>query len=162
MKIRSVLGYTAAALTIVAAALIPFLFHPWLDGRVAATGVQVDQFYSGGPVVRTISKGDYTIEVHPIVHPRALQRGTAYVQVSWTPVSALPARISDEVDVDNDGKPDFHVTFFVPKDPKAPLAVDVEPLQPGFSAMHGVGRDTYSRLIARVKEQIVVRVPVTK
>ena len=161
MKIRTVLGYAAAGLTIVAATLIPFSIEMMSRG-VAATGVQVDQFYSGGPVVRTIQKDAYAIEVHPIVRPRALQRGSAYVQVAWTPAAALPAKVSDEVDVDNDGKPDLRVTFLARKEENAPLQVEVEPLQPGFEAMHGVGRDTFSRLIARVNEKIIVRVPVTK
>jgi hypothetical protein len=160
MSIRSILGYAGAGLTIVAAALIPFLLIGLFTRGVAAGGLHVDEFYSGGAVVRTVDRGAYKIEVHQLVRPRAWQRGVPYMELAWTPASALPARISDEVDIDNDGRPDLRATFTVPQDKRALLQVDVEPLRPGVEPMHGVGRESFSRLIARVKDRIVVRVPV--
>jgi hypothetical protein len=89
-----------------------------------------------------------------------LQRETAFVQMDWRPATALPAHVSDLVDVDGDGKPDVRVSFDVPKDPKAALRVDVEALSPRYEAMRDVGRERYSRLIVRVDDAVLVRVPV--
>jgi hypothetical protein len=71
----------------------------------------------------------------------------------------LPEHVSDLVDVDGDGQPDLRVVFDVPKDPKAPLRVSVEPLNPRYEAMHNAGKEKYSRLIVRVDNAILVRVP---
>jgi hypothetical protein len=73
--------------------------------------------------------------------------------------SALPQRVSGVVDVDGDGQPDLRVSFDVPKDAKAPLRVDVEPLNPSYQAIRIEGKKGFSRLIVRVDNSILVRVP---
>jgi hypothetical protein len=67
--------------------------------------------------------------------------------------------VSDLVDVDGNGQPDIRVSFDVPKDPKTPLRVSVEPLNPRYEAMRNVGKEKFSRLIVRVDDAILVRVP---
>ncbi len=162
MSVRSKLGYTAAALTLVCAVLIPFLLMDMFTRGVAATGVHVDKMYSGGDVVRTIDKGPYKIQVYETIHPRGAQRVAPFVQLAWTPVNALPQHVNDEVDIDGDGRPDLRATFAVSQDEKQALSVNVEPLRPGLEAMHNVGRSAgFDRLIARVNDKIVVRVRVT-
>jgi hypothetical protein len=47
----------------------------------------------------------------------------------------------------------------VPRDPKAPLHVDVDSLNPRYQAMQNAGKEKYSRLIVRVDNAILVRVP---
>jgi hypothetical protein len=84
------------------------------------------------------------------------------VQLDWQPVSALPQHVSDAVDVDGDGQPDIRVSFDVPKDPKAPLRVDVDSLNPRYETMRNAGKEKYSRLIVRVDKAILVRVPLVK
>lgn len=92
------------------------------------------------------------------------------MQIAWSPVNALPARVSDTLDLDGDGQPDVRVSFDVPKEPKALLHVDVEPLSTHYEALHDVAKPAFSRLIARVPDfrprgrrrsddAIVVRVP---
>ena len=88
-----------------------------------------------------------------------LQSEKPFVQLDWRPVSALPQRVSDLVDVDGDGQPDIRVSFDVPRDPKAPLHVDVDSLNPRYQAMRNAGKERYSRLIVRVDNAILVRVP---
>jgi len=88
-----------------------------------------------------------------------LQTEKPFVQLDWSPVSALPAHVSDLVDVDGDGQADLRVTFNVPKDPKTSLRVDVEPLNPRFEAMRNTGKERFSRLIVRVDNSVLVRVP---
>jgi hypothetical protein len=159
MKLRAILGYTGAGLTVFAALLTPFLLYGLFSDGFAALGLHVDEMYSGGPKIRTIDKGAYSITVHRAVYPHMLQTEKPFVQLDWSPVSALPAHVSDLVDVDGDGQPDLRVSFEVPKDPKAPLRVDVEPLTPRFEAMRNAGKERFSRLIVRVDNSVLVRVP---
>jgi hypothetical protein len=162
MKLRPILGYTAAALTLLVALLTPFLLMGLFSKGVAALPLHVDEMYSGGPKVRAISMGAYTIDVHRPVYPHYLQSEKPFVQLDWTPVSSLPQHVSDVVDVDGDGQPDIRVSFDVPTDPKAPLSVNVESINPRYPAMSNVGKDKFSRLIVRVDNAIVVRVPLAK
>jgi len=90
------------------------------------------------------------------------QREKPFVQLDWKPVSALPAHVSDLVDIDGDGQPDVRVTFDVPKDPKAPLRVNVESLNRRYEAMQNVGKQKFSDLIVRVDDAILVRVPIAE
>jgi len=159
MKLRPILGYTAAGATILAAMLTPFVLMGYFANGVAALPLHVDEVYSGGPKARTVQMGAYSIGIHRPVYPHYLQSEKPFVQLDWTPVSALPGHVSDVVDVDGDGQPDIRVSFDVPRDPKAPLRVDVEPLNPRYQAMRNVGKEKFSRLIVRVDNAILVRVP---
>jgi hypothetical protein len=162
MKLRATLGYTAAALTLLAALLTPFLLMGSFSKGFIALGLQVDDVYTGGPKVRAIPMGAYSIDVHRPVYPHLLQSEKPFVQLDWTPVSALPQHISDAVDIDGDGLPDIRVSFDVPRDPKAPLHVDVDPLNPRYQAMQNAGKEHFSRMIVRVDDAILVRIPLAK
>ena len=159
MGIRAKLGYTAAGLTVLAALLVPFMLLGLFTKGFAALGLHVDEMYSGGPKVRTIKTAAYFIDIHRPVSPHMLQSEKPCVQLDWRPVSALPGHVSDAVDVDGDGQPDIRVSFDVPKDVKAPLRVNVEALNPQYEAMRNVGKERFSRLIVRVDDAILVRVP---
>jgi hypothetical protein len=161
MKLRSILGYTAACATMVAAMLTPFVLMGYFSNGLAALPLHVDEVYSGGPKAREVQMGNYSITIHRPVRPHFLQSEKPFVQLDWTPVSALPPHISDMVDIDGRGQPDILVSFDVPSDPKAPLRVNVEPLIPRYQAMHSVGKEKFSRLIVRVDNAILVRVPLT-
>jgi hypothetical protein len=162
MKIRAKLGYSAAGLTVLAAVLTPFLLMGLFTKGFAALGLHVDEVYSGGPKVRTIKTAAYSIDIHRPVFPHMLQSEKAFVQLDWRPVSALPGHVSDTVDVDGDGQPDVRVTFDVPKDAKTPLRVNVEALNPHYEAMQNVGKERFSKLIVRVDDAILVRVPLAR
>jgi len=162
MRLRSTLGYTAASLTVLAALLTPFLLMGMFSRGIAALGLHVDEMYSGGPKVRTIQEGAYSIAIHRAVYPHALQNEKPFVQMDWSPAGALPSHVSETVDIDGDGRPDVRVSFDVPSDPKAQLHVDVEPLNAQYEAMRNAGKERYSRLIVRVDDAILVRVPVAK
>ena len=159
MKPRAKLGYTAAGMTVFAALLVPFLLFGVFTKGFASLGLRVDEVYSGGPKVRTVQAGAYSIDIHRPVFPHLLQTEKPFVQLDWRPVSALPSHVSDLVDVDGHGQPDIRVSFDVPKDPKTPLRVSVEPLNPRYEAMRNVGKEKFSRLIVRVDDAILVRVP---
>jgi len=156
------LGYTGAGLTVFAAVLAPFLLYGLFTKAFASLGLHVDEVYSGGPRVRTIQAAGYSIDIHRQVSPHMLQSEKLFVQLDWRPATALPSHVSDLVDIDGDGKPDVRVSFDVPKDPKAPLRVDVDSLNPRYPAMHNVGKQKFSKLIVRVDDAILVRIPVAQ
>ena len=156
------LGYTAAGLTVFAAALVPFVLYGVLTKGFSSLGLRVDEMYSGGPTVRTIQTAGYTINVHRPVSPHMLQREKAFVQLDWKPVTALPPHVSDLVDIDGDGKPDIRANFDVPKDPKTPLRVSVEALNPRYEGMRNVKKEKFSALIVRVDDAVLVRVPLSQ
>jgi len=158
--LASKLGYTGAGLTVFAAVLAPFLLYGLFAKGLASLGLHVDEMYSGGPTIRTVQCAGYTIDIHRQVSPHFFQTEKPFVQLDWKPANALPPHISDLVDIDGDGQPDVRVSFDVPKDPKAPLRVTVESLNPHYEAMRNVGKPKYSSLIVRVDDAILVRVPV--
>ena len=158
----SKLGYTAAGMTMLAAVLVPFFLSGQFTKGFTRLGLHVDEVYSGGPALRTIQADGYTITVHKAVYPHLLQTEQPFVQLDWKPVSALPQHVSEAVDLDGRGQPDVRVDFDVPKDPKAPLRVNVEALNPRYQAMRNVGKQKFSELIVRVDDAILVRVPLTK
>lgn len=159
-KLKSKLGYTGAAFTLVIAALAPFLVYPQLSKGFAHLGLHIDEIYSGGPKLRTIQGAEYTIDVRDQVNPHMFQTEKPFVQLDWKPATRLPAHISDAVDIDGDGKADVQVTFDVPHDPKTPLRVNVDSLNPRFESLHNVGKKKFSALIVRVDDAILVRIPV--
>lgn len=159
MKLRTKLGYTAAGMTVFAALLAPFVLSGLFTKGFTALGLHVDEVYSGGPRVRTVQTGAYSIDIHRPVFPHLLQSERPFVQLDWRPVSALPPHVSDLVDADGDGQPDIRVSFDVPRDAKTPLRVNVEALNPRYEAMQNVGKEKFSRLIVRVDDAILVRVP---
>ena len=162
MKLRPILGYTAAVATLLAALLTPFLLMGSFSKGFIALGLQVDEVYSGGPKVRAIPMGAYSIDVHSPVYPHLLQSEKPFVQLDWQPVSALPQYVSEMVDIDGDGQPDIRVSFDVPRDAKALLHVDVDSLNPRYQSMQNAGKERFSRMIVRVDNAILVRVPLAK
>jgi hypothetical protein len=155
----SKLGYAAAGATVLLAVLVPFLLTGTFTNMFSGLGLHVDEMYSGGPKVRTLSSSTYSIDVHRVVSPHMLQRETRFVQLDFKPVSALPAHTSDTVDIDGDGHPDVRVTFDVPQNPKAPLRADIDSLNPVYQSVHNVGARKFSSLIVHVDDAILVRVP---
>jgi hypothetical protein len=156
------LGYAGAGLTVCAAMLVPFLLYGLFTKGFSNLGLHVDEVYSGGTKVRTIQAAGYTIDIHRPVSPHMFQREKPFVQLDWRPASSLPYHVADVVDIDGDGKPDIEVSFDVPRDPKAPLRVDVKPLNSRYEAMRNVGKQNFSALIVRVDEAILVRVPIAR
>jgi hypothetical protein len=161
---RTILGYTFAGLSSLLMLIMPFVLFPAFTRLVVATGVRVDPVYSGGPLVRTIARPGYRILVGAPVRSRApLGRTEPFLQLEWTPADSLPARVADGVDTDGDGRSDLLVAFEVPRNPNAPLFVDVTPLAADtYRPLRHVSRGSFSALVARVGERIVVRVPLAR
>ncbi len=158
----AVLGYFAGGLTLLVAILVPFVLMGFFSNAVARAGLHVDEGYSGGVAARTIARDGYRIVVNQPVKPHLLQRMEPFVQVAWEPASALPAQISEDVDLDGDGRPDVHLTFAVPADAKEPLQVNVASLNDNYQSFAGVENESYSRLVMRTDRGIMVRVPLSR
>ena len=134
-KLKSVLGYSAAALTIpimIAAVLIWTILPQVGIGLVSATGLKNSPNWSGGEVVRTISHGAYETQVHRMVFDALIgERSEGFVQVTWLPPDALLARIDEEIDADGDGQADFRLEVDTANKvstltPYAPWVLDLE------------------------------------
>ena len=162
-RLTAVLGYTGAILTVVLMLAMPFVLFDFFTRAVARTGVQVDPVYSGGAPADTLAGDGYAIVVNHPVRSRAwLARPVPFVQMAWTPAAALPAHVSDAVDVDGDGLMDLVARFDVPADTAAALSVDVLPLGDRVGALTRASRDDLSGMIVRVAGRIIVRVPLAR
>jgi hypothetical protein len=161
-RILSILAYTGAALMLVVAASVPFVLMGVFSKAVADAGLHIDAAYSGGTVARIIDRGGYKIVVYQPVEPRLLERIEPFVQVVFEPVDALPARVSEEIDLDGDGQPDVRVSFSLPADPNAPLRGDVTALNGKYISLTNVTGESFSRMVVRAGKQIVVRVPLNR
>src|ERR1035441_1936397 len=103
MTLRAKLGYTAAATTVLAALLVPFLLMVLFTKAFVAMGLHVDEVYSGGPRVRNVQHGPYSIGIHRPVYPHMLQSEMPFVQLDWSPVSAMPQHVGINGPVNADG-----------------------------------------------------------
>jgi hypothetical protein len=159
-RLSAILGYAVAALTIAVAVVGPLFWFGFFGRAAARTSLRIDPSYTGGEPARTIGRDTYQIVIYkPVLKRTPLSATGSFVQIVWKPVSALPATVSEPLDLDGDGQPDCVVSFQVPRDPQAKLRVAVKPLNNLVQPMNGVGKDSFSSLIARVNDTIVVRVP---
>lgn len=159
-RLLVVLGYSAAVMTIAVAVVAPLFWFGVFTRAAASTSLRIDPMYTGGEPARTIDRDGYQIVVYKPVPKRApLSQTSSFIQVVWKPASKLPATVSELLDLDGDGRPDCVVSFQMPRDPKAQLHVTVEALDALVLPMHQVGIGSFSALIARVNDTIVVRVP---
>jgi hypothetical protein len=161
-RILSILAYTGAGLTLVVAICVPFVLFQVFTNVVAHVGLHIDPAYSGGTVARTIDRGGYRIVVYQPVQPRLLERIEPFVQIVFEPADALPARVTDEIDLDGDGRPDVRVSFNLPADPNTPLRGDVTALNATYISLASVGGESFSRMVVRTGNKIVIRVPLNR
>ena len=156
-RLRSILGNTGATVTVALAVLTPFLLIGWFQSAIGSAHLRIDPTYSGGELSHVIQREGYRIVVNrPVPRRSPLQRVDPFVQITWTPANRLPAHVSEQVDVDGDGTPDVLVGIDTQK-----LVVDVTPLNPHYRSMHSQGVTSFSALIARVKDGVVVRIPLS-
>lgn len=159
-RLRTVLGYSVAVLTIAVAVVGPLFWFGVFTRAAGGTSLRIDPMYTGGEPARTIPRDGYHIVIYKPVPKRApLSQAAGFVQIVWTPASKLPASISESLDLTGDGRPDCAVSFQVPRDPRVKLHVTLEPLTALVLPMHEVSDDSFSSLIARVNDTVIVRVP---
>ena len=159
-RLTTILGYTVAVLTIAVAVVGPMFWFGFFSRAAAKTSLRIDPTYNGGEPARTIARGTYRIVTYKPVPKRAPLSSTGpFVQIVWKPASALPASVSEQLDLDGDSKPDCEISFQVPHDPNARLFVNVKPLNNLVKPMNAVSKESFASLIARVNDMILVRVP---
>ena len=159
-RLPAMLGYAVAVLTIAVAVVGPLFWFGVFSRAAAKTSLRIDPEYTGGEPARIVARDGYQIVVYkPVLKRAPLSPIASFVQIVWKPVSALPVTISEPIDLDGDGRPDCVVSFQASRDPQAKLRVTVKPLNALVQPMNGVGKDSFSSLIARVNDSIVVRVP---
>ena len=158
--IKAFLGIAAAVLTIVVAVVAPLVWFSAFNRAAAKTSLKVDPIYTGGEPARTLERAGYQIVVYKPVPRRApLAESGAFVQLVWKPAAALPPHVAEQIDIDGDGNLDLAVSFDVPRDPAAGLGLRVAALNPRWRSLNGVSKSSFSELIARVNDTILVRVP---
>ena len=127
-RLRTVLGYSVAVLTIAVAVVGPLFWFGVFTRAAGGTSLRIDPMYTGGETARTIPRDGYHIVIYKPVPKRApLSQAAGFVQIVWTPASKLPASISESLDLTGDGRPDCAVSFQVPRDPRVKLHVTLEP-----------------------------------
>jgi hypothetical protein len=160
-RILAILAYTGAGLTLAVAACVPFVLIGAFSGVVARAGLHIDATYSGGTIARTLQRNGYRIVVYQPVQPRLIERVEPFVQLAFEPADSLPARVSDEVDLDGDGQPDVRVSLTMPADPSVPMHGDVTALNGKYMPLVNVADESFSRMVVRTGNRIVVRVPLS-
>jgi hypothetical protein len=161
-RILSILAYTGAGLMLLVAVCVPFVLFQVFSNAVAHAGLHIDPAYSGGTIARTMQRDGYRILIYQPVQPRMLERIEPFVQIVFEPADALPAHVSEEIDLDGDGRPDVRVSFIMPADPNAPLRGDVTALNASYISLASVGGESFSRMVVRTGNKIVVRVPLNQ
>ena len=161
-RILALLAYTGAAVSLIVAACVPFVLMGLITKAVAHAGLHVDDSYSGGVIARTLSRSGYHIDVYQPVRPRALQALDPFVQIAFRPAASLPARISEDIDLDGDGQPDARVSFTVPSDPHARPTGTVVALNSKYRSFAMPGSYSFSQLMVHSGDAILVRVPMNE
>ncbi len=158
-RIRSFLAYTGAGLTLAVAVCVPFVLIGGFSNAVAHAGLHIDSVYSGGTIARTIQRDGYRIEIYRVVRPRMLERIEPFVQIAFDPADRLPAQVNEEIDLDGDGRADVRVSFAVPSDASAKMHGEVTALNGGYVSLSNVSDESFSRMVVRADNRVVVRVP---
>ena len=161
-RAMSILAYAGAGFTLILAALTPFVLSGFFSDAVAHAGLHTDDVFSGGVVARTIARNGYRIDVYQAVKPRMLQRMEPFVQIVWEPASALPAQVDEQLDLDGDGLPDVRVTFATSSDAQGPMEAQVVALNEKFQSSAKVRNQSFSNLIMRTGDKILLRVPLSR
>jgi hypothetical protein len=68
--------------------------------------------------------------------------------------------VSEEIDLDGDGRSDVRVSFSVPADANIKMHGDVTALNGRYVSLSNVSDESFSRMVVRTGNKIVVRVPV--
>ena len=159
-RLKANLGYSLAVLTIAVAVAGPLFWFGFFARAAGKTSLHVNPVFTGGEPAQTLARPGYQIVVYkPVPKQAPLSAEAPFVQVVWKPASALPPAVSEQLDLEDLGRPDCVISFQAPRDPRAKLRVNVEPLAGRVQPLHEVGRNSFSSLIARVNDTIVVRVP---
>jgi hypothetical protein len=132
-KIKKVLGYILACLSILIA-LATFFGMPYFSRTLAAsTGITISPWFTGGEVVRIVDHVGYRTSIRrPVFEALIGEKKKGFLQVDWTPQApdSLPLLVEEEIDYNGDGVTDFKVKL----DTKN-LEVSLTPLNPQIDGL---------------------------
>ena len=110
-RLRAIAGWTWAALMVPLVLAVFFGFDGWSRGLAHGTGVKVSPWYTGGEVVRTLTREGYAVAIHrPVFDALIGERALGFVQVRLQPAAGdLPALVDERLDLDGDGTDDVRL-----------------------------------------------------
>ena len=112
-KIKSFLGYFWAALGIPIVLVMLLGSNAWVN-LIAASGLEVSPWFTGGDVIHTAHGEGWMTEIHePVFQALIGERKTGFVQVNWKPLNGALTIVDEDVDYNADGQPDFHIRWDV-------------------------------------------------
>jgi hypothetical protein len=111
-KVKSILGYSWAIMTVPFALAImfsaPIIYQTLFEG----SGLKVTDRISGGEVVQVIERNAYSIYLHkPVFDGFFSERTSGFVQVDFISETALPLQIEETIDYDLDQMSDFQISI---------------------------------------------------
>lgn len=109
-KLKTFFGYTLATLglPIVLATFVGQGF--WMTNLVSATGLRISPWFTGDAVAQSVEHAGYETRIHkPVFMALIGERAAGFVQVDWAPPGRVPAQLTEEIDYNADGTPDFRV-----------------------------------------------------
>jgi hypothetical protein len=159
-RITPILAYIGAGLMLAVTVCVPFVLIGAFSHAVARTGLHIDAAYTGGTVARTIAHEGYRVMIYKPVQPHALQRMDPFAQIAFTPASALPPRVLEDVDLEGRGQPDVRISFVVPSDPHARPSGQIVALNSHYQSFTMPGPYSFSQLIVHTGDTILVRVSI--
>ncbi|HPH95420.1 MAG TPA: hypothetical protein PKW33_05725 [Anaerolineaceae bacterium] len=111
-KVKAFLGYFIAFLG-VPIVLATFMGNQFFsEALVKATGLEVSPWIIGGELQETLPREGYrTLIYAPVFMGLIGETNEGFIQIAWSPAANLPENISEEFDVNKDGKMDFKVTL---------------------------------------------------
>ncbi|GAK57565.1 hypothetical protein U27_04532 [Candidatus Vecturithrix granuli] len=111
-KIKSILGYSWAIMTVPFAFAIMFSAPIIYQTLFEARGLKVTDRISGAEVVQVIERNEYSIYLHkPVFDGFFHERNSGFVQVDFIAETVLPLQIEEAIDYDLDNAPDFHISI---------------------------------------------------
>ena len=112
MKIKLILGYIWAILTIPLALMILMSSGALQNIIYGEDGLKVSDRITGGDVVQDIYRDDYSIQIHKQVFDGFFfERKTGFVQIDFITKQDLPVQINEEIDYNNDELIDFLISL---------------------------------------------------
>ncbi len=109
--VRTIFAYSWAVLGVPLILTTFFGMETWARKLVETTGLKVAPKFSGGEVVRTIEHDGFTTSIHEPSFDGLLRPCLeGFVQIDWKSAKGpLPETISESIDYNQDGSPDFSI-----------------------------------------------------
>jgi hypothetical protein len=101
-KLKPVLGYTMAALSILIMLVGVGAFRLGGEAFISATGLKHSANWTGGEVTQTLGHGTYQTEIHrPVFDALIGEHNKGFIQVAWRPADATttPSEVTDSMEI---------------------------------------------------------------